>query len=574
MTNPKRPANARPHMSRVVAAGGGHKHRFYGLTAKAKNEGRKDKKANETEALKAELDDIKTNMPMWLDDAVQMKLNKILPSMMDAQLRWLASNRTGPKPVISLGASNMMPPQDENAILETPAADNARADSGSSPSVTCTPAHVPSTRAELDALEQTKQKQVGCTLLLVVDNKLKDVVKGFVVQPAVCMFHTNPMASDVHRVRVDRVLPGCEDLTPVYQPPNCASEQTVGGLKTGHLMLWPKDLIRLNSSSKVPAKCQRKKVPVPVPPLVAVVDDTTPEQPIAQHDTQFCPKDNIDELINDIDSAGRPHDSQNKIELPAGKAPCSKKLFSSQETPEEDDALVKDQTKKKAVIFSPNTLTGCVASQAKAPVVPPKGLTGRKRKRAAALAPNKGKKRNVISSVSQPPPTMPTQALQEKACTHVWRTTHWVGQPMLPKLVVKNLNSKLSNLHDGILHLEEALLSSESPACPVYAVKVPVSYGFVDEHPAEIFFIRFSDIFNVFHLKQLHRNLVRLVALSMQHKLFTDEDPPSGAIMDPFYMLESVVSSPGDRIIVVKQIEQFLVEHSEEEVLLLPYFPE
>ena len=145
---------------------------------------------------------------------------------------------------------------------------------------------------------------------------------------------------------------------------------------------------------------------------------------------------------------------------------------------------------------------------------------------------------------------------------------------MLPKLVVKHLNLELSNLHDGILHLEEALLSSESPACPVYVVKVPVSYGFVDEHPAELFFIRFSDIFNIFHLKQLHRNLILLVALSMQHKLFADEDLPSIAIMDPFYMLESVVSSPGDRIIVVKQIEQFLVEHREKEVLLLPYFPE
>ena len=114
----------------------------------------------------------------------------------------------------------------------------------------------------------------------------------------------------------------------------------------------------------------------------------------------------------------------------------------------------------------------------------------------------------------------------------------------------------------------------KSPTLPVYVVKVPQGMGFVTEHPTELFFIRFSDIFNVFHLKQLHRTLVRLVSLSLQQKIIADKAPVSVAIMDPFYMLESVVSSPGDRIIVVKQIEQFLAENNEKEVLLLPYFPE
>ena len=81
-------------------------------------------------------------------------------------------------------------------------------------------------------------------------------------------------------------------------------------------------------------------------------------------------------FIKDFQSGGL-RDSPNQVELPAGKTQCSKKLFDSQEMPEdkEDDALVKDQTRKRAMILSPNTLVGVASQAIQAPIVPPKCQT-------------------------------------------------------------------------------------------------------------------------------------------------------------------------------------------------------
>jgi hypothetical protein len=103
-------------------------------------------------------------------------------------------------------------------------------------------------------------------------------------------------------------------------------------------------------------------------------------------------------------------------------------------------------------------------------------------------------------------------------------------------------------------------------------VKVPPGVGFVDKYPAEVFFIRFDDIFNVFHLRRLDPTLVRLVALRMAHDIM-EENTPGVAIMDPFYMLESIMASPGDRVLATKHIEQFLVANKNKEIFLMPYFP-
>ena len=67
--------------------------------------------------------------------------------------------------------------------------------------------------------------------------------------------------------------------------------------------------------------------------------------------------------------------------------------------------------------------------------------------------------------------------------------------------------------------------------------------------------------------------MVWLVALSMASQIIR-EGTPRFAIMDPFYMLESVLRGPGDRVIVKKQIEDFLVANYKKEVILIPYFPE
>ena len=88
-----------------------------------------------------------------------------------------------------------------------------------------------------------------CTLLLNVDNAVKAVARGAVLFPRNRSFHTVPIDDNMHRVRVDRSLPGCGDLYPPTQPPENDGMLKVGQLKN-KILLWPKALIRLNTVSR------------------------------------------------------------------------------------------------------------------------------------------------------------------------------------------------------------------------------------------------------------------------------------------------------------------------------------
>jgi len=126
---------------------------------------------------------------------------------------------------------------------------------------------------------------------------------------------------------------------------------------------------------------------------------------------------------------------------------------------------------------------------------------------------------------------------------------------------------------DFLLHMEKELLKSSSPSYPLHVVRVPLGVGFVDKYPAELFFLRFDDIFNVFNLRRLDPTVVRLVALKMAHVIM-EESTPGVAIMDPFYMLQGTMAHPRDRVLATKHIEQFLVANKDKEICLIPYFAE
>ena len=71
-------------------------------------------------------------------------------------------------------------------------------------------------------------------------------------------------------------------------------------------------------------------------------------------------------------------------------------------------------------------------------------------------------------------------------------------------------------LQESILHLEELLLKDKQPSFPAFAVKVPKELvDFVQEDPADVFFIAYEDIFKLFHTQRLDYNMVRLYALDM-----------------------------------------------------------
>jgi hypothetical protein len=111
---------------------------------------------------------------------------------------------------------------------------------------------------------------------------------------------------------------------------------------------------------------------------------------------------------------------------------------------------------------------------------------------------------------------------------------------MLPENVLKKLTADMRSVHIAVMYMAEHLLKSKSPCYPLHVAKVPTGMGFAEKYPADLCFIRFDDIFNIFRMKMLHHTMVRLVALSLSSQI-VKEGMPGIAIMDPFYMRESQV---------------------------------
>jgi hypothetical protein len=49
-----------------------------------------------------------------------------------------------------------------------------------------------------------------------LDSKLKDVAKGTIIQPNSTIMHHKEMVDAVFKIRLARVLPGCEDMDPSH----------------------------------------------------------------------------------------------------------------------------------------------------------------------------------------------------------------------------------------------------------------------------------------------------------------------------------------------------------------------
>ena len=168
--------------------------------------------------------------------------------------------------------------------------------------------------------------------------------------------------------------------------------------------------------------------------------------------------------------------------------PTKKRLFPSQYTPE--DAGLPEPKRARDAIISLGTLK-VAATQALEGVGPIPG-------------PKKGRKRN-----KKPKPEVVPDVVPEMN----WHENHELGKPILPRHLSEKLRGDMRSLHDGIWHVEGRLLESPNPGYPLFVGKVPKGFGFVDSAPADIMFLRFEDIFKMYHQKRLHPSLVRLVAL-------------------------------------------------------------
>src|ERR1041385_5793959 len=103
-----------------------------------------------------------------------------------------------------------------------------------------------------------------------------------------------------------------------------------------------------------------------------------------------------------------------------------------------------------------------------------------------------------------------------------WHEIHELGKPMLPPKLLEIVTSDMRNLHNAILYVETNLAKDDNPTYPLYIGKVPEGLGFVDKYPGDLFFLRFNDIFDMFHMNALHPSMVRLAALSLAHQLIKE----------------------------------------------------
>ncbi|KAK1565940.1 hypothetical protein QYE76_007682, partial [Lolium multiflorum] len=558
----------RPHRGRVAGAGTGYKHGHYGLSSAADKNARNERKQREAEEMR---ESILAQVQAGLVPQLVPQLKATLVPEVKAEV---AAGVQADFNALQ-ACNSMVPPSagNDNVIMETPpAAGNVAGarDSpsmpGSSPSVTCTPAAAcagPSTLAELNALTALS---TPCTFLMRVNDELKDVARGSILRPLDKKWHTRDMEDDVYRVEVDRALPGYEDLFPPNQPHGADDDSplNLASLK-GWVLLWPKTLIRINTySGSTASKDKHLAAPhVSVPPRqpAAPVVIAPPERPAAPEVSappQQPAAPEAEEYERDNFQWDIPTSSQVVHEdAPGLKYVCSKKLFDSQETAEEENP---EEVATAAVknMLSPNTLRATATTAMEGPSVQPKKRKRQNKKDAqdkAAAAKSKDK-----------------VPLLDKLPNN-WRPLHHLGQPMLPEHVVKKLTPDMRSLHETVLHVENLLLKSKDPGYPLFVAKVPTGMNFVEKYPADLCFIRFNDIFSIYRMQALHFSVVRLVALSLSSQI-VKEGTPTIAIMDPFYMRESIICNAGDRAIATQQVEDFMLANIKKGAILIPYFPE
>ena len=102
---------------------------------------------------------------------------------------------------------------------------------------------------------------------------------------------------------------------------------------------------------------------------------------------------------------------------------------------------------------------------------------------------------------------------------------HVAGRPMLPKDMLELATSDMQSVHHSVMSLENMLLREKNPSYPVFMAKVPLNMGFINHIPADMIILRFSEIFNLYHLKRLDHSLIRLFSLSLSMSIRRDKTP-------------------------------------------------
>jgi hypothetical protein len=364
------------------------------------------------------------------------------------------------------------------------------------------------------------------------------------------------------------------------QPHGAEEQYSLEGC-VGWPLLWPKSQICLAKEEQRTAALAKKTWP---PVFVAA---TKRHQQLAMHmpspppeyveATPNCGDDQVDEIDGFLAIGANEGIYMPPLGDPASRSQqagrpmsCTQRLRfggGSQETPPGEAAATQPNP---ANVFSPTTLHKAVDEQLKsaAPVEEKLKCT------APVDEKKKGRKHSQRKkALSQPTPRKILWA--EDGVREEPRDfpMHIAGQPMLTKEMLANAGRAIVKLHDNIQYLEERLLKEKNPGYPVYTNKVPEGHGFVDRAPADIFFVRYEDIYNLLHSKRLDYNLVHLYSLHMALKA-KREKTKSIVIVDPYYMHDIALANEGDWAMVKEYLGNIFVENPTIDSILLPCFPE
>ena len=101
--------------------------------------------------------------------------------------------------------------------------------------------------------------ETPCTILYLIKGQKVDVGKGVITKPLDLTFHNQPMPAAHFRVTLSSVTSGHEDLPPPVQHGGEDNETPLRiGICKGWVLLWPKNLLRLEPVKSTPITTDRQ----------------------------------------------------------------------------------------------------------------------------------------------------------------------------------------------------------------------------------------------------------------------------------------------------------------------------
>src|SRR3954464_6834592 len=186
------------------------------------------------------------------------------------------------------------------------------------------------------------------------------------------------MPDSMHRVKISRVLRGCDDLEPPIQPPG-ADEEEPYVLRScfGLFLQWPKSMIHLGTAGAITPQTT-------TPPVVPATSGGKAPLPPSPSPPRGGSDDHVDDMHMPQDPAEDDEDwndhffntqfsNEDLAGGPTKKPTITKRLFGSQETHPACAFTEPADTTNRPFILSPDTLYRAANSQIAVPTRSPKG---------------------------------------------------------------------------------------------------------------------------------------------------------------------------------------------------------